>query len=62
MLLQCLYLVADRGLLSLDNIHHLTDMADKDGRKLSKSNRDTGLDALRAAEKSPGDVRSMVGL
>ncbi len=27
-------LVADRGLLSLDNIHHLTDMADKGGRKL----------------------------
>jgi len=27
-------LVADRGLLSLDNIHHLTDMANKGGRKL----------------------------
>jgi hypothetical protein len=27
-------LVADRGLLSLDNIHHLTDMANQGGRKL----------------------------
>ena len=32
--IQRIILVADRGLLSLDNIHHLTDMADKDGRKL----------------------------
>jgi hypothetical protein len=27
-------LVADRGLLSLDNVHHLTDMANQGGRKL----------------------------
>lgn len=32
--IQRIILVADRGLLSLDNIHHLTDIADKDGRKL----------------------------
>jgi len=32
--IQRIILVADRGLLSLDNIHHLTDMANKDGRKL----------------------------
>ncbi|TQM90434.1 hypothetical protein BD293_3820 [Roseinatronobacter monicus] len=32
--IQRIILVADRGLLSLDNIHHLTDMADQDGRKL----------------------------
>ncbi len=32
--IQRIILVADRGLLSLDNIHHLTDMADKGGRKL----------------------------
>lgn len=32
--IQRIILVADRGLLSLDNIHHLTDIADKGGRKL----------------------------
>ncbi|TQM89881.1 transposase [Roseinatronobacter monicus] len=32
--IQRIILVADRGLLSLDNIHHLTEMADQDGRKL----------------------------
>ena len=32
--IQRIILVADRGLLSLDNIHHLTDIADKNGRKL----------------------------
>ena len=32
--IQRIILVADRGLLSLDNIHHLTDMADQGGRKL----------------------------
>lgn len=32
--IQRIILVADRGLLSLDNIHHLTEIADKDGRKL----------------------------
>ncbi|WP_027143455.1 tRNA glutamyl-Q(34) synthetase GluQRS [Mesorhizobium sp. WSM3626] len=33
-----------------------------DGRKLSKSLRDTGLAALREAGASPDDVRKMVGL
>lgn len=33
-----------------------------DGRKLSKSLRDTGLEALRADGKTPGDVMAMVGL
>jgi len=33
-----------------------------DGRKLSKSFRDTGLGALRAAGRSPDDVRDMLGL
>jgi glutamyl-Q tRNA(Asp) synthetase len=33
-----------------------------DGRKLSKSLRDTGLAALREAGASPGDVRRLVGL
>ena len=32
--IQRIILVADRGLLSLDNIHHLTEMADQGGRKL----------------------------
>ena len=32
--IQRVILVADRGLLSLDNIHHLTEMADQGGRKL----------------------------
>lgn len=33
-----------------------------DGRKLSKSFRDTGLGALRAAGNTPDDIRRMVGL
>jgi glutamyl-Q tRNA(Asp) synthetase len=33
-----------------------------DGRKLSKSRRDTGIAALRAAGTTPGDIRRMVGL
>jgi transposase len=32
--IQRIILVADRGLLSLDNIHHLTEMADQGARKL----------------------------
>ena len=32
--IQRIILVADRGLLSLDNIQHLTEMADQGGRKL----------------------------
>ncbi len=37
-------------------------MRDVDGRKLSKSLKDTGLDALRAKGLSPADVRRMTGL
>ncbi|QPC85631.1 tRNA glutamyl-Q(34) synthetase GluQRS [Mesorhizobium sp. NBSH29] len=33
-----------------------------DGRKLSKSNRDSGIRALREAGVTPADVRRMVGL
>jgi glutamyl-Q tRNA(Asp) synthetase len=33
-----------------------------DGRKLSKSFRDTGLNALRLAGRTPDDVREMIGL
>ncbi len=49
------------GLPAPTYFHHRL-IPDANGRKLSKSNRDTGLDALRAAGKSPGDVRRMVGL
>lgn len=34
----------------------------EDGRKLSKSRRDTGIAVLRAAGMTPGDIRRMVGL
>ncbi|MBN9037789.1 MAG: tRNA glutamyl-Q(34) synthetase GluQRS [Rhizobiales bacterium] len=37
-------------------------MLGEDGRKLSKSRRDTGIAALRAAGVTPADVRRMVGL
>jgi glutamyl-Q tRNA(Asp) synthetase len=33
-----------------------------DGRKLSKSFRDTGLNALRLAGRTPDDIREMIGL
>ncbi len=42
--------------------HHHRLLADAEGRKLSKSAGDTALSALRAAGKSAGDVRAMVGL
>lgn len=41
--------------------HHRL-IAGPDGRKLSKSLKDTGLTALRAAGATPEDIRSMVGL
>ena len=41
--------------------HHELIMGD-DGRKLSKSRRDTGIAALRAAGMTPADIRRMVGL
>ena len=41
--------------------HHRL-IVDPDGRKLSKSFRDTGLKALRDAGKTPPDIRAMIGL
>jgi glutamyl-Q tRNA(Asp) synthetase len=41
--------------------HHRL-ILDSDGRKLSKSLRDTGLAALKAAGRTPQDIRRMVGL
>jgi glutamyl-Q tRNA(Asp) synthetase len=41
--------------------HHELIMGE-DGRKLSKSRRDTGIAALRAAGMTPRDIRRMVGL
>ena len=42
-------------------VHHDLVLAE-DGRKLSKSNRDTSLKALREAGLTPGDIRRMIGL
>lgn len=42
--------------------HHHRLIVGPDGRKLSKSLRDTGLRALRAGGLSPGDVRRRLGL
>lgn len=42
--------------------HHHRLIPGEDGRKLSKSNRDTGIAAFREAGKSPADVRAMIGL
>jgi glutamyl-Q tRNA(Asp) synthetase len=41
--------------------HHRL-ILDSDGRKLSKSFRDTGLNALRTAGKTPDVIREIVGL
>lgn len=41
--------------------HHRL-IAGPDGRKLSKSFRDTGLAALRASGRTPQDIRQMIGL
>lgn len=49
------------GLPEPTYFHHRL-ILDTDGRKLSKSFRDTGLGALRAAGKTPDDIRAMVGL
>jgi transposase len=50
-------LVADRGLLSLDNIHHLTEMADKDAnaRKHRRMPR-IGLITVSAIVATIGDA------
>ena len=42
--------------------HHHRLIADADGRKLSKSDGDTALASLRAAGRTPDDIRRMVGL
>ena len=42
--------------------HHHRLIVDANGRKLSKSDRDTSLRSLRATGKTPEDIRSMVGL
>ena len=42
--------------------HHHRLVVDADGRKLSKSSRDTSLRSLRAMGKTPNDIRAMVGL
>jgi glutamyl-Q tRNA(Asp) synthetase len=49
------------GLPSLAYHHHRL-ITDANGRKLSKSNRDTALSALREAGATPADIRRMVGL
>ena len=42
--------------------HHHDLILGPDGRKLSKSRKDTGLAALRAGGATPQDIRRMVGL
>ncbi|HTO34283.1 MAG TPA: tRNA glutamyl-Q(34) synthetase GluQRS [Pararhizobium sp.] len=42
--------------------HHHRLIPGEDGRKLSKSNRDTGIAAFRQAGKTPADIRAMIGL
>jgi glutamyl-Q tRNA(Asp) synthetase len=42
--------------------HHHRLIAGPDGNKLSKSQRDTGLPALRSAGCAPDDIRRMVGI
>ncbi len=49
------------GLPQPDYFHHRLVLG-PDGRKLSKSFKDTGLAALRQAGASPDDVRRLVGL
>jgi glutamyl-Q tRNA(Asp) synthetase len=42
--------------------HHHRLITDANGRKLSKSARDTSLRALRAAGVTPQEVRRLIGL
>jgi glutamyl-Q tRNA(Asp) synthetase len=49
------------GLSAPVYLHHDLVLGD-DGRKLSKSRKDTGLAALRAAGLTPADIARMVGL
>jgi glutamyl-Q tRNA(Asp) synthetase len=48
--------------LSRPHYFHHDLVLGEDGRKLSKSNRDTSLKALRAAGVTPRDIRKMIGL
>jgi glutamyl-Q tRNA(Asp) synthetase len=49
------------GLPEPAHFHHRL-ILDADGRKLSKSFRDTGLNALRMAGRTPEDIRRMIDL
>ncbi len=49
------------GLPSPDYHHHAL-VTDTDGRKLSKSDRDTSLRSLREAGATPDDIRRIVGI
>jgi len=48
--------------LSAPLYHHHELILAKDGRKLSKSSRDTSLQSLRDAGHTPDDIRRMIGL
>jgi glutamyl-Q tRNA(Asp) synthetase len=47
--------------LPAPSYHHHRLIMGPDGRKLSKSQGDTSLAALRAAVKTPHDIRRMIG-
>jgi glutamyl-Q tRNA(Asp) synthetase len=53
-----------QALLGLEEplYHHHRLVADANGRKLAKSERDTSLRALRAQGASPEEIRAMIGL
>ena len=55
-------LLQDRLGLMAPVYHHHHLILDEFGRKLAKSNADTGLRELRAAGHIPADIRGMVGL
>jgi len=48
--------------LPVPHYHHHRLVLDDNGRKLSKSDHDTSLSALRAAGLQPADIKRMVGL
>jgi glutamyl-Q tRNA(Asp) synthetase len=48
--------------LPAPHYHHHRLILDEAGRKLSKSDHDTSLRALREAGQTPADIRAMVGL
>ncbi len=55
-------LLQDRLGLTAPIYHHHNLILNATGRKLAKSNADTGLRELRAAGHTPVDIRKMVGL